>query len=103
MFANSPNENVSQQHSHFTHILSWSVIHLQFPPPKNVWMPHGTDARALSYLAIRLIGRSYAQKEKHSVEPFILEMKHIMVPLVNVLNTVGKLYAWKNGFLSSLY
>lgn len=54
-------------------------------------MPHRTDARALSYLAVRLIGRSYAQKEKHNVESFILEMKHIMVPLVNVLNTVGKM------------
>lgn len=34
--------------------------------------------------------RSYAQKEKHNVEPFIVEMKHIMVPLVNVLNTLSK-------------
>lgn len=46
--------------------------------------------------------RSYAQKAKHSVKVFILEMKHIMVPLVHLV-TVNKFYSWKNRFLSSFY
>lgn len=65
MFANSPNENVSQQCSHFTHILSWSVYSLtesasnkerkeKKKEKKDICGCHRrTDARALSYLAIR--------------------------------------------------
>lgn len=105
MFANSPNENVSQQYSpfFFKHILSRSVILLQILPPKKMWMPQRTDAHALSYLAIRLIEGVMPKKEKHNVQAFIVEMKHIMVPLVNVLNTGSKLYVSESRFLSSLY
>lgn len=87
MFTNSSNENVSQQYIHFRHIVSWSVIHLR--------TPHRTDACALCYLAITTHLRSYAQKAKHIVKCFILEMKHIMVPLTYLVNTVGKLYTLK--------
>lgn len=45
---------------------------------------------------------SYAQKAKHNVKVFILEIKHIMVPLVHLV-TLNKLYSLKNRFLSSLY
>lgn len=57
-------------------------------------MPNRTDAHALSSLAIRLIeGVMPKKRKKQNVETFILEMKHIMVPLVIVLNTISKLYA----------
>lgn len=52
----------------------------RFALQKRLWTPHRTDARALSYLALSLIEGVLPKKEKHNVEPFILEMKHIMVP-----------------------
>lgn len=52
----------------------------RFSLQKRLWTPRRTDARALSYLAIMLIEGVLPKKEKHNVEPFILEMKHIMVP-----------------------
>lgn len=90
MFANSPNENVSQQYSHFTHILGWSVIHLQSLPPKKFVGAWQNRCTRFVLFGNRTHRRSFAQKEKHNVEPFIVEMKHIMVPLVNVLNTLSK-------------
>lgn len=35
------------------------------------------------------------KKRERNVEAFILEMKHMMVPLVNVQYTIRKLYALK--------
>lgn len=61
-------------------------------------MPNRTDAHALSALAIRLIEVVMPKKKerKHNVEAFILEMKHSMVPPVNVLNTISNLFALEN-------
>lgn len=61
-------------------------------------MPNRTDAHALSSLAIRLIEgvKPKKEKRKHNVEAFILEMKHSMVPPVNVLNTISNLDALEN-------
>lgn len=56
-------------------------------------MPQRTDARALSSLAVRLIEGVMPPKKERNVEAFILEMKHMMVPLVNVINTINKLYS----------
>lgn len=60
-------------------------------------MPNITDAHALSSLAFRVIEVVLPKKErKHNDEAFILEMKHSMVPPVNVLNTISNLYALEN-------
>lgn len=43
------------------------------------------------------------KKRKHNAEAFILEMKRIMVPLVNVLNTISKLYALEKVKIKDLF
>lgn len=95
MFTNSPNENVSQQYFHLTHIVSWFVIPLQILLPK--MCGRLTEQMPLLVLFGNYIHlKSSAQKAKHNLKLFILEMKHIMVPLVNLVNTVNKLFSQKN-------